>query len=287
MPRNLTLWDYADMTHPFYTTMEGAAVVGEPLRDTYPDSLAGTRKPDMQASPISTPSQTKFREPLQLAIETMPSAGIWQKDSSGNTVMSIRRRSRFMKMVEYANLDGIRQTAQKMFDWLQGMSVGPYTMKLLRKMGHPYGLGKVVPSRYKGKTLGNVSRYRTARLTGKPQPNLPTQSKVPDMTVINVQSGKLLRSWRFSVTLDATGLSVNFWNTAKSERGAPYPWFLVHGTTKMQPHGPWAHVAKQFEQELNMAWLAVTNVAWRKSSAMAGVMGQERAMRMAGIPNGG
>src|SRR3990167_4249804 len=152
MPRKLNLWDYADFTHPFYTTQP--QTVGQPI-DRAP--APGTLRRDLMETPGGG-----LREPLLLGVQGMPSAAIWQKDGSGNTIMSIRRNSRFMQQIQEGDLSVIRQTAQRMFDWLSGMSVGPYTLKLLKKMGHQSGPGGPLPRRYKGLVVGNVSRYRTA-----------------------------------------------------------------------------------------------------------------------------
>ena len=156
-------------------------------------------------------------EPLLMEMIGHPSVTV-QQTSEGNTVQTVHLYSRY---APYIRLDQIRNMARRWRQALQRLSHGPYTLGELRDMGHPYGYG----------TTTKISWQRLGTPRKIPSFGIGTRrgarAAVPNRAVINLQNGKLERSWRFSVMTWSGGVTMNFWNEAKSERGsAPYPWFL-------------------------------------------------------------
>lgn len=180
-------------------------------------------------------------------LEAMNSPSITvELDDEQNTVIRIRRNTQYMEMFQEQELQAIRELGDLILRDLINHSRGPYTQKMLDKAGNPYGwqlrggartsLGRSVPRRLGGKSIGHSAGVR---------------GSAPVMSVINKQSGRFLESWRFGLVTDGDGYTMEFRNEAKTDKGAPYPWFLAHGTQLMQPHGPWTQVPMTHLTEIN------------------------------------
>lgn len=189
-------------------------------------------------------------EPLLMEQVGFPSVDVHLSPQQ-NTVQTIRLQTQYM---QHMDLDRIRDLDRQWYQALRRMSLGPYSLKRLEAMGHPYGYdhprsrsGHVTPTWGSTKKPRSIPGFKGEKRTGP-------RGFTPNRSVINIQSGKLYRSWRYSVLPHDQGVTLNFWNEAKSERGAPYPFFLAHGTIFMQAHGPWSYVAEQMMPELHREW---------------------------------
>ncbi len=199
-----------------------------------PSGPERARKRDGDGSTRASDYQLQFDgrviEPARLSVVGRPSIEVRQR-GDGATEVVLRRNIASMESLTEEDSAFIQKWGEAVLNQLQAMSRGSYSLALLRRLGHPYGFGaapgkplsrsaRPVPRRGAGRTLGNVRGMRGA---------------VPTLSVINSQAGRLQRSWQWSMTRDASGFSLSFVNTA------PHAWFLAHGTTKMQPHGPFTY----------------------------------------------
>lgn len=250
---NVAEWQFMDELHPVYE------------RDPHVDTRWIAPLPGMTATaytpqtPPGRDMQYPQRERLLMTMDRHPSVDIHQT-AEGNTVQTVRLYSaRYAPLID---LEGIRKLAQ---DWLRGLqrlSHGPHSLADLRRMGHPYGFGSTgVPS---------WGRLRDPRVIPKMQGQYRRGARgfVGNRAVINEQSGLLARSWRYSVLPWAGGVTISFWNEAKSKTGFPYPWALAHGSIKMQAHGPWVAVADEMLPEIHSAWRQGAAQAARQQRAM-------------------
>lgn len=196
--------------------------------------------------PPKAPMPTEgITEPLAMWMEGFPSADIHQT-ATGNTVQTVRLHSRWAQQMD---LTPIRNMARLWYEGLRRLSRGPYSLEMLRRMGHPYGYGErgAMPSWRRLSAPRQIPGFKGKYRRG-------ARGFVTNRAVINRQSGQLEQGWRFSVLPWHGGVTLNFWNEAKSKTGAPYPWFLSHGTYKMQAHGPWPYVANELMPSLHAAW---------------------------------
>jgi len=216
--------------------------------------------------PGRTMPMAGVREPLLMEMVGHPSVDIHQA-ASGNTVQTVHLQSIY---APYIRLDRMRDFARRWVEALRRLSRGPYSQKDLREMGHPYGFG--VPG-----SKASWVRLGTPRVI----PSFPVGTRrgaraaVPNRAVINLQSGDFESHWRWSVLRWGEGITLNFWNEAKSKEGAPYPWFLSHGTVKMQAHGPWPYVAEELLPQVQNDWRQGAAEAARALAAAEGQFGEE------------
>jgi hypothetical protein len=75
-----------------------------------------------------------------------------------------------------------------------------------------------------------TSTIKNARGTGRKYPHLPNRSSAPGEIPVS-QSGKLEKSFGYRSRVN----ELLVYNSARSDRGAPYPLFLNEGTVKMKP----------------------------------------------------
>lgn len=198
-----------------------------------------------------------------------PQIGSTMTDISGNvdplapipvaslSTVDIRQRSGggvslFMRLhTNYAatmNMQGLHALAQRMVTQLRNMSRGPLTRRLLAQMHHPYGRDK-----------GGIGR----RVPGFGRRVAGVRGSVPNLTVINYQTGRLERSWGYSIAPEPQGATVELFNTA------PEAWYVTSGTIKMQAHSPLTYVATMFRPELLTEWRREATQAYHRQAAMA------------------
>jgi hypothetical protein len=205
----------------------------------------------------------EIQQPLLMDVTGMPSFHLYQHATSGNFVMSLQRKTQYMSDVQPGDLAGIRALGDAMYEMLKHMSQGPYKTPTLRAMGHPYGFDQKPGGEVVGRRIA-----RSVRGVGSIGHVRGVRGSVPDRTVVNEQSGEFLRSWRWNYTLSADGAHLNFWNTAKTDPRSGNPisigWLLSHGTTRMQPHGPFTYVAAVFVGQFNAEWTRVTQRAFAR-----------------------
>lgn len=249
--------------HPVYAgRAAGETRWPVPLSQMHPRAYTPPQPP---GAPVPRPT----REPLLMEMLGHPSVDI-HVSPEGHTVQTVRLASQYTQNIR---IDQIERLAYQWHSALQRLSRGPLTSDDLREMGHPYGYqhartakGYVKPTfgtLRKPRTIpGYVGRYRTG-----------ARGFVGNRAVINIQSGKLERSWRYSVLRWSGGITLNFWNTAKTERGVNYPWFLAHGTIFMQAHGPWPFVAEQLLPQIQDEWRQGAADAARSADLDEGLYG--------------
>lgn len=264
-PETVKLWTFARMGHEVYTR---------------PDDVEQWEfgRPQTQMLPyeqeVDEDGQRQYpaSERLWTTMEGQPSVRVYQTPDTENTVQSVTLKSGLAALVD---LSQIRALAAQWYGLLRAMSMGSLTTGDLREMGHPYGYGA-------GTALKGWARLR--------HPNkVPTQPKrhfkgvrgsVGNLDIVNLQSGRFLRGWRYSVLPHGQGVTLNFWNEAKSPPrkgdpgGKPYPWFLSHGTVRAQAHGPWNRVATELMPALLSTWRRITHQAYREAVAREQAAGE-------------
>ena len=248
---------------PHHTTVPATA---PPMQPALP--LPGLPLDFPVAAPDASPDlgASANYEAGRLSVEAvgMPSLRMYLNDNN-NTVASLRRMTNYMEYIEASDLSAMRAIAQGAYFMMKNMSQGPYTLKVLRAMGHPYGFDKVVEDGTIRKVPRRVRRYVPG--VGSIGHAKGVRGSVPNMTVINKQSGNLDRSWRWGFTMDKNGITLNWWNEAKSKDGFPYPFALMGGTVKMQAHGPWTYVLARALPDIDREWRAITLRAFRRAQA--------------------
>lgn len=174
------------------------------------------------------------RESQRLRVVGRPSLRLFQEGQA--TVLALRRNISNIGALGEGDLAFVQSWGETVLGHLRALSRGPYKTRDLRLMGHPYGwnqswakgnskfVARRVPRRVAG-LFGSQSIGHAKGVSGS----------VPTLAVINSQSGRLERSWRFEWKRDAGGFELRFINDA------PYAWYLAHGTLRMQPHGPFTY----------------------------------------------
>ncbi|RYX84228.1 hypothetical protein EON83_11065 [bacterium] len=172
--------------------------------------------------------ETNRREPLRLRVVGRPSLRI-TREIGGSTVITLRRNISNMEALSSADMEFVQTWGEAVLKHLRDLSRGPYSAARLRAMGHPYGYAE---SPLKGDAAFKGRKVPRRAGIGNPK---GVRGAVPTMSVINSQSGNLARSWSMEWERDERGFEVRFRNSAE------YGWYLAHGTTRMQAHGPWTY----------------------------------------------
>ncbi|RYF49450.1 MAG: hypothetical protein EOO38_07870 [Cytophagaceae bacterium] len=183
-----------------------------------------------RASDYRTLPDGRILEQNQLRVLGRPSINV-RRRPSGATEVVLRRNVASMPIWEEDDTAFVERWGEAVLMQLQSMSRGPYSLGLLRRLGHPYGYDRASdkPTLRSPRT---VPRSAAGRSIAHPP---KVRGSVPTLSVINSQSGLLQRSWTWSWTRDDTGITLSFVNTA------PYAWLLARGTQRKQPHGPFTY----------------------------------------------
>jgi len=243
------------------------AVTERPQSDTrWPVPLPGmVQRAYTPYWPPGAPRPQRLEERPVMQMDGYPSVDI-HMSASGNVTQTVRLNSQFSSEID---LSTIRHLSKQWYAALRRMSEGPLQPRDLRRMGHPYGYGDT--------STVSWARLRNPRaIPGYSGRNRAgARGMVTNRAVINSVTGNFRDKWRMSVTQQSGGVQLNFWNEARSRAGANYPWFLAHGTIKMQAHGPLEEVARQMLPEVHAAWREGAATAARERAASVAQMGEE------------
>lgn len=191
-------------------------------------------------------------EPLHMDMEGYPSMDLY-KGPGGWTIQKAELRT--SQDIRDVDLTEIERIAEEWLKHLRTMSLGPYSLKTLREMGHPYGYGE----RGEPPSWQRLRRPRTIpRALGRQAMRPGFRHPAPDRAFVNLQSGDFYRAWRRLQLQWYGGINLLWINPTRQA------WWLAHGTYKMQAHGPWATVAEELLPRLHAAWRRATYRAWRK-----------------------
>ena len=177
-------------------------------------------------------------------VATMPSVKIVQRTGGGVSLL-IRLNSNYAATLDAA---GIERIAARMTEQCRNMSHGPLSLRILARLHHPYGRDK-----------GGIGR----RVPGVGRRVRGVRGSVPNLSVINAQSGRLARSWDYKITPDDQGLTIDIFNTA------PEAWFVTAGTIRMQAHSPVAFVLQLFRAAMLSEWRSEATRAYHADKARA------------------
>ena len=165
-------------------------------------------------------------------------------EHNGSASVSMRFSTPYMEYIRDSDLTKFRSIVATMVNTAVAMSKGPYSLKLLAAMGHPYATAPSTEDRVKAlrRKGHNVPRYHAQPRIDKPNLSIGhikgIRGSVATLAVTNIQSGHFSESWSSKVVRDAGGVSAVLLNSAI------YAYYLLEGTDKMIAHGPWEYVMK-------------------------------------------
>ena len=211
-----------------------------------------SRVPALPATPtLAKPNRgatttNLLRPQLTAKVSIAPSMKINALDGGrGGVEVVIRRNARFVGIVDKGDTQGLQRLANEMIEQMRRQSEGTLSLKQLRKMGHPYGRNARGLQRGKIRGIGNVRGVR---------------GSVPNLAVVNKQSGAFARSWESSVDVDESGVTVRLINTT------PYASALALGTRKMVAHGPFSSVVTRYTSRINSEWQKAVRGAYNRKA---------------------
>lgn len=164
----------------------------------------------------------------------------------GGAASILTLKSKNIKHISEADLEPIRKIMGKVKQDAQNLSLGPLTLKILARMGHPYGFDK-------GTGRARKLPVRIGHVKG-------IKGYVTNLAIINIQTGDLHSSWSIEVEKVGDVVECRLINTVE------YAWYLAHGTDKMQAHGPWVMAYINNWSRINEAWTEVWKKAGRKAT---------------------
>ncbi|MBW3637058.1 MAG: hypothetical protein KY445_11455 [Armatimonadetes bacterium] len=160
---------------------------------------------------------TDFHRTGPIEVAAAPSITIRPRlagNIKSGAVVEVRLRTRYAE--ELGDLRDLHALARQMLERFRAMSYGPYSAKMLRAVGHPYGrdkgVGRRVPRGMFGRSLGAVKGVR---------------GSVPTLSVVNRQSGDFAASWSYEAVKAAGGATMRFINDSMSG------YLLAAGTRRM------------------------------------------------------
>ena len=244
----IELWEFTQRASPVYER--------PPTATRWPVPLEGTRAAGYVPWQVSERVDT--REPLMLTLEGHPSVTLQRSGPGNPTVQVVKLRSVNAEYLQASDLGGLRAVAQQWYQLMVNLSRGPYTLAMLRAMGHPYGYpGRGAPS---WSRLGKPRGYGRLFRTGWSARGV--RGFVPPLSVINEQTGNAANAWYWEMELLPDGVEVRFGNPL------PYMWYLAHGTVRMRAHGPWGEAAQRYLPALQAAWREGVRAAARRRRAL-------------------
>jgi hypothetical protein len=243
-------WEFADRGHVVYDRPPAATRWPVPLPGFAPAPYRTEQARGHEGDVI---------EPLQMDMGGHPSVDLY-KAPGGDTIEKVALRTNYMPDIDTSEVEKI---AEDMLNRMKDMSQGPYSLAMLAEMGHPYGFGepgqRLPGGGYQPAEPPSWERLsRPRKLPSMAEARRGFRGRVPDQSIINVQSGNLLQRWSLRVLRWYGGLNLLFSNSAF------YSWFLAHGTYKMQAHGPWGVVLERMLPQLHAAWRRAAYQAWRR-----------------------
>ncbi|MEA3400818.1 MAG: hypothetical protein U9R79_06165 [Armatimonadota bacterium] len=270
---DLAHWRYIEATHPVYDRPVDVERWEFATAGLEPDEYQVPEEEEAEELPTGQPYPQQ--EPLHMDVEGMPSLDWYQKDASGNTILTMRLNSPWVGRMDLREL--VAQ-ARAMFEAFKRLSRGPLSYDDLEALRHPYGYGiPGEPFSWERLTRPRkVPRYRVTLLGRRSLGHIRgMRGSVPTMSVVNIHTGEFERAWRWTYSMRGDGLTLTFWNQRKSERGAPVAWFLAHATYKMQAHGPWEVVPRRYWPRIVAAWRTAAQRAALEAKTRAGLYGRE------------
>lgn len=235
-------WEFWDRSHPVYERPPGD--------DRWPVALPGLVPAQYTRRRRPEDTEDLTFEPLRMAMEHYPSVDVY-RTPAGNTVQKVILRSGYAPDID---VSGIERLAREWMRYLRTMSLGPYSLRLLRAMGHPYGYGE----RGSKRSWERLGSPRAIPRMGRLGYIRGMRGRVSDRSIINLQSGDLWRAWDWRLLRWHGGVTLLFTNPT------PQAWWLAHGTIYMQAHGPWATVAQRVLPAMHAAWRQAAYEAWRR-----------------------
>ena len=122
-------WEFWDREHPVYQRPPEASKWAFAL-----PGMVARKYDEKEGKPGEEPVVV---EPLALSMEGYPSVDLYQTPS-GQTIQKVSLRTNYGPDIDAGEIEAIAAGWNAM---LKSMSMGPYTLRMLRRMGHPYGYG--------------------------------------------------------------------------------------------------------------------------------------------------
>jgi len=232
-------WVFYDLLHPVYE---------RPERDREWIAPPLAFRPQ-EYKTIHTTQGERTAEPLHMDALGHPSVDLY-RTPDGETIERISLKTNYMEGIDLSEVQSI---AESMLTAMRDLSQGPYSLADLADMGHPYGYGE----RGEPVSWRRIRRPRPIPRMGPAAYTSTLRGRVSDYSVINEQTGDLVKSWRLTILKWFGGVNILLRNARY------YAWFLAHGTYKMQAHGPWDVIVKRFLPSLMTAWRRAAYYSWR------------------------
>lgn len=245
----IDVWEFADREHPVYQRA--------PWETRWGYALEGFRAAGYVPWMVSPRVNT--REPLKLVEEGHPSVTARREGTDGPTVQEISLQSAYAEELDDSTIAEIRRLAAQWYETLRALSRGPLTLADLRDMGHPYGYGEKPGGHPREGMRGKKSH---PALFGSGWHAKGVRGAVPPLSVVNLQSGDFYEGWSWEVERTPTGILLRF------IQAVPYAWYLIHGTYRMQAHGPWKEAADRYLGRVQQIWTQGAREASRRRRAL-------------------
>lgn len=218
-----------------------------------PSSPRAARSPRI-GSTLTTLGSADNPPPDLMDVSNQPSMKVVRLPGGG-VAIEIQRKVRYPGLVDDRDLDAMRKVGAQMIGELQGFSRGPLSRAELRRRRHPYGRGST-PSGAKRGTIRGIGRVKGIR------------GSVPDLSVVNKQSGAFEDAWSTEVELTDNGAKLVITSDT------PYSGFLAFGTVKMRAHGPFTQVPVRFLSRINSAWQRAVRSAYGRKRMESEMLAQ-------------
>jgi hypothetical protein len=165
-------------------------------------------------------------------------------DEEGGVETVIVRKTKYARKLTSQELGEVRRVAARMAVDAEAMSQGHLSLRILRDMGHPYGMGR---------------RKGLGRLQGRGRVG------VSNRAIVNRQTGTFAHSWSYRVIVKASSIEIHLRNISK-----PAVW-LAFGTRKMKAHGPNTAAPVRELTALDAAVRTAAAAAYWRGQAVAGL----------------
>lgn len=203
---------------------------------------------------------TNVNNPMtKVSVAGQPSIQL-ERLPNGGVSINIRRMPRFPGLVDAHDLEGWLGVGDSIIRYLENMSHGPLTAKDRRRLGYPYGRGlRVEGGRYmlKGKKRGKLGRIGHVK---------GIRGSVPNMNIINNQTGRFDGAWRREIDLSGPE------SVLRIICDDPVIAYLAFGTYKMQAHGPFTYAAVKFLPQINSVFQKAVRAAYARKRVEADLL---------------
>lgn len=168
-------------------------------------------------------------------------------EGSNGAIMTVQEmRSKWADFMTEQDLRPVYQLLNEVEAEAKALSHGSVSLKELARRGHPYGRG-----------------LKHGRKRGRVAPS--GRAGVPNMAVVNKQSGRFAESWDTHIQHFKAGIRLVLGNDA------PYAAHLALGTKNLRAHGPFSAAMVRKRPAIDAAWSRAAKKAFARAMAAQGM----------------